>query len=110
MVWADDNADMREYVTRLLEPEFDVVPVADGAGALRAIRDQTHTKTALGAVVFIEEALRWLPDDTRRQAEDVDPAGGAPAEGASGEPRRRIVLADDNADMREYVRRLFVDR
>jgi PAS domain S-box-containing protein len=38
IVWADDNADMRDYVRALLAPHYDVVPVADGAAALDAIR------------------------------------------------------------------------
>jgi signal transduction histidine kinase len=38
VVWADDNADMRDYVTRLLSEHVDVIPVADGAAALEAIR------------------------------------------------------------------------
>jgi signal transduction histidine kinase len=38
IVWADDNADMRGYVTSLLEAEFEVVAVADGAAALEEIR------------------------------------------------------------------------
>ncbi len=40
IVWADDNADMRAYVTRLLSDQFDVIPVADGAQALQAVRAQ----------------------------------------------------------------------
>ena len=35
---ADDNADMREYVTRLLKEEYDVEAVGDGAAALAAAR------------------------------------------------------------------------
>ncbi len=35
---ADDNADMREYVTRLLAERYDVEPVADGQAALEAAR------------------------------------------------------------------------
>ncbi len=48
--------------------------------------------SAIGAAPFVEEALRWLPD-----------AEPPPAPGSA---RPRIVWADDNADMREYVRRL----
>src|SRR5262249_49282619 len=33
-----------------------------------------------------------------------------PAQGSSSESRPRILLADDNADMREYVRRLLAER
>jgi signal transduction histidine kinase len=40
VVWADDNADMRAYVTTLLEDQFDIVPVADGAAALREIQER----------------------------------------------------------------------
>src|SRR6185369_11187461 len=35
---ADDNADMREYVTRLLQERWDVEAVADGAAALARAR------------------------------------------------------------------------
>ena len=35
---ADDNADMREYVERLLGEDYDVVSVADGEAALQSMR------------------------------------------------------------------------
>jgi len=38
ILWADDNADMREYVSRLLSNHFDVQAVADGQAALEAAR------------------------------------------------------------------------
>jgi PAS domain S-box-containing protein len=38
IVWADDNADVREYVRRLLAPRYDVDAVADGEAALAAVR------------------------------------------------------------------------
>jgi PAS domain S-box-containing protein len=38
VVVADDNADMREYVTRLLRPRWDVEAVADGQAALELVR------------------------------------------------------------------------
>jgi signal transduction histidine kinase len=37
VVWADDNADMRGYVARLLADQFEVIAVPDGAAALQAI-------------------------------------------------------------------------
>ncbi len=37
---ADDNADMREYVRRLLGPQYDVELAADGLTALRAARER----------------------------------------------------------------------
>lgn len=38
IVWADDNADMRDYVRRLLSAKFDVEAVANGTAALAAVR------------------------------------------------------------------------
>ncbi|MEJ8835441.1 ATP-binding protein [Ramlibacter sp. AN1133] len=49
--------------------------------------------TAVAASSYVEEALRWLPGEA------------APAPAPAG-PRARIVLADDNADMRDYIRSL----
>ncbi|MCM6775391.1 SpoIIE family protein phosphatase [Nocardia sp. CDC159] len=37
---ADDNADMREYLTRLLAPQYEVQAVTDGAQALAAATEQ----------------------------------------------------------------------
>jgi CheY-like chemotaxis protein len=37
IVLADDNADMRQYVTRLLQPRWDVEAVADGRAALASL-------------------------------------------------------------------------
>ena len=54
----------------------------------------TPASSALGAEAFADEALRWLPD------ESPVPRGALPGR------RERILWADDNADMREYVRRL----
>src|SRR4051794_19204765 len=38
ILWADDNAEMRKYVQRLLAPAYDVVAVGDGPSALREAR------------------------------------------------------------------------
>ena len=40
ILWADDNADMREYVNQLLSGHFDVQAVADGQAALEAAARQ----------------------------------------------------------------------
>ncbi|MFD0687829.1 SpoIIE family protein phosphatase [Actinomadura fibrosa] len=56
---------------------------------------------------YVQEALRWLP---REQADE--PAADAPAEAgptaATTAPQvpARVLVADDNADMREYLTRL----
>ena len=70
--------------------------------------------TSLAPGLYVEEALRWLPDDQQPETAATDlldggdvAAGFQPSESA---PRPRIVLADDNADIREYLRRLLSPR
>ncbi|SAK87325.1 integral membrane sensor hybrid histidine kinase [Caballeronia calidae] len=73
--------------------------------------------TSIGAGPFVEEALRWLPDSTPpvdSVARDADDPGqhrpGRIIELEPGAGRRATILvADDNADMRDYVRRLLAD-
>jgi PAS domain S-box-containing protein len=70
----------------------------------------TLASTSLGAEAFVEEALRWLPEES--QAVVASPYTTAEVASLSGQSRTeeagraRILMADDNADMREYVRRL----
>ncbi len=68
-----------------------------------------------GAVVsrsheFVEEALRWLPDGQDPEAGAEISASGLNALALQGGPvpkaDKRVLLADDNADMRSYVGRL----
>jgi len=53
---------------------------------------------------FVDEALRWLPDASRPAAAADAASGAAPV--APPAHRGRIVLADDNADMRAYIQRI----
>jgi signal transduction histidine kinase/DNA-binding response OmpR family regulator len=66
---------------------------AERLATTRALRS-----TAVGADAFIEEALRWLPDTPAPQ----------PVEVARDSPC--ILVADDNADMRAYIKRLLGTR
>jgi PAS domain S-box-containing protein len=68
------------------------------ADRLDAPRDQTAADP--GAQAFVQEALRWLPDEHAGVATDVEPPSADVRAGS------RILVADDNADMREYIRRL----
>jgi signal transduction histidine kinase len=81
---------------------------------------RTMVSTALGAGPYVEEALSWLPAvpvDSRAAADEklrpehvpADTAESLPPLSAQG-PRPRILWADDNADMRDYVRRLLGGR
>ena len=64
----------------------------------------TQASTALGAAPFVAEALRWLPGtDLERSADEgAVRAAAVPADVANA----RIIVADDNADMREYLARV----
>jgi signal transduction histidine kinase len=74
---------------------------------IRAARNPGST--AIGSQAFVQEALRWLPD-----ADDLQPRARALPEAAdrivdarfASTFGSRIVLADDNADMRGYVAEL----
>jgi PAS domain S-box-containing protein len=75
---------------------------ADQLGAAR-----TLASTALGADSFVEEALRWIPDAETNSSLAISPGETLlPTVARTDEPRACILLVDDNADMRDYVRRL----
>ena len=85
------------------------VRVPMGAAHLPKDRVMSHAAPAhaiRGAAPYVEEALRWLPASTERGSEP--PVEDAMA--VSARSRERIVLADDNADMREYLVRLLSER
>jgi signal transduction histidine kinase len=67
----------------------------------------------VAAAAFVEEALRWLPDGKQSPGadilEDSKELTALAVDTEIGE-RRRILLADDNADMRDYVLRLLRPR
>jgi PAS domain S-box-containing protein len=77
---------------------------------------RTQASTAIGAHAYVEEALRWLPghESVTDIISDLPPpsplAGEQTRAGRNGDRPARIVLADDNADMREYVGRLLRQR
>ncbi|MBE9226552.1 response regulator [Phormidium sp. LEGE 05292] len=74
---------------------------------------RTLTSTATGATHYVDEALHWLPEEAGEQGSrgageryqtDVSPlplCSSAPLPSSA-----RILLADDNADMRAYLKRL----
>jgi PAS domain S-box-containing protein len=78
------------------------IPFASADATARMAQIGPSNSSATAAQTYVEEALRWLPDsdviatpDERRQSDErpIVAAG-------------RVLLADDNADMRGYVQRL----
>jgi len=72
----------------------------------RIVAARPEVATATGAAPFVEEAMRWLPDA------GVEAAGlEASGERAVASTRRaRVLVVDDNADMRDYLRRILSSR
>ncbi|RPE81431.1 ATP-binding protein [Vulcaniibacterium tengchongense] len=62
--------------------------------------------TAIRAHAYVEEARRWLPDAAGSAAAQSVADSLADILAHAGAERARVLLADDNADMRDYVRRL----
>jgi signal transduction histidine kinase/DNA-binding response OmpR family regulator len=62
--------------------------------------------TASGATPFVEEAVAWLSRDPALSTSLV----GAALPEARGVVAARVLVADDNADMREYLHRLLTGR
>jgi PAS domain S-box-containing protein len=83
-----------------------------GGPHLRKNAGAVDAQPAGRASAFVEEALRWLPGAPGERAEEF--AGDADLIGlpvaAGGDGRARVLLADDNADMRAYVERLLSPR
>ncbi|MBD0267451.1 MAG: response regulator, partial [Cyanobacteria bacterium Co-bin8] len=77
----------------------------------RVSQVRSQTVIGSGAIPYVEEALRWLPesvpDPLEKQTLDLLSTSVSPLPPAvSRLPTAHILLADDNADMRDYVGRL----
>ena len=72
------------------------IPVGAGHLAPDRVGRGSKDRTTRGASLFVEEAMKWVP------------AHEAPVgpEGPAGASKARILLAEDNADMRDYISRL----
>jgi PAS domain S-box-containing protein len=74
---------------------------------IEGVRSQVSTATR--AEAFVSEALRWLSDGVVAEGLSRRDEPLPLASGLRGE-RARVVLADDNADMREYLCRLLASK
>ena len=85
--------------------------IPTGAAHLERERvvDAPSARRVVGAAAYLEEALRWLPSQAHAPEEASATVPSAPTtspDAAKSPAAERIILADDNADMREYVARL----
>lgn len=111
----------------------------------RTSTTRTLSSTVMGAVPYIEEALRWLPEvagemgrrgeggdgetgrwgnegdegdivgaglasNRSRQTNDISTKPAPTLQSLIQNPKSKILLVDDNADLRDYARRLLSDR
>src|SRR4029077_7363943 len=60
-----------------------------------------QSSTALAPEAFLEEALRWLPDVS--EPPDTVALLSVPTGAVSTSGLGRVLIADDNADMRQYL-------
>jgi PAS domain S-box-containing protein len=97
-----------------------IVSIPMGSAHLPADRigkSRSSATTAVGAAPFVEEALRWLPEAEQSLESDILPSEELipvpcppTADGEGSEKRPRVLIADDNADMRHYLVRLLSER
>ena len=66
---------------------------------------RTQERARIGALPFVEEALGWLPDRAPAAAVESD----SPTPGTEM-AQARVLIVDDNADMRGYLARLLGER
>ena len=74
--------------------------------------ERTLASTSLHSEAYVDEVLKWLPDVDNRFT-GLGSIESMPAEVGTAlkdQPRARVLLVDDNSDMREYVRRLLSSR
>src|SRR6202167_4093892 len=99
-----------------------IVSLPFGSGHLPSDRiggTRSLASTAVGAAPFVEEALRWLPEagqsdvaDELLPGDELIPIPCPPLANTkvASEKRPLILVADDNADMRQYLVRLLAER
>ncbi|HEX5603531.1 MAG TPA: ATP-binding protein, partial [Pyrinomonadaceae bacterium] len=74
---------------------------AERLGGARSLASTTVRSDA-----YVDELLKWVPDETNH----LDTFAFSETPASPDQPRARILLADDNTDMREYLRRLLATK
>ncbi len=78
------------------------IPFGSGHLAADELSSPLGTGASAGVIAepYVQEALSWLPTDPG------SPTSDAPTPAGSGDGRVRVLVADDNADMRHYLTNL----
>nr|WP_306805908.1 response regulator [Caballeronia sp. BR00000012568055] len=68
----------------------------------------SHAQASSGARSYVNEALRWSPDREDVLLSDADhaPLGASDMQSAYADVQGRVLVVDDNADLRDYMRRM----
>lgn len=69
----------------------------------------SEDKTGRLSVPFVEEAFSWLPTESKEDAQEKPTESTTLQTLTHPTVRETVLLADDNSDMREYVRQLLSD-
>ncbi|MBW4550769.1 MAG: response regulator [Aphanocapsa sp. GSE-SYN-MK-11-07L] len=72
----------------------------------RISASRTSASTASNANAYLEEALRWLPDTSQPTPVFRDEELCSSSLRSENFSSAKIILADDNTDMRDYIKRL----
>ncbi len=97
--------------SRLGEGSTFIVQIPTGSAHLpqnRLKADPLPSSTSLGAALYVEEATRWLPSDDDVAPSVTERPSIVAHAGTTARPRirERILVVDDNADMRDYLSHL----
>lgn len=74
---------------------------------------QPHLYPTTAAISYLEEALGWLPEETKDRetvSGSTDPGDGGNSTFFTPPSTARILLVDDNPDMRDYLKRLLSEK
>ncbi len=68
--------------------------------------ERTLASTALKADLFVQEAWKWIPEGIAEDCYVIQKDVSEPMANITLEQRAKVLLADDNPDMRAYLQRL----
>ncbi len=86
------------------------VPVGRAHLPPAQVREQAEPAALTHGPAFVEEAMRWLPDGSAQDRPGVMAEDLPAAQAQAGTKAGRVLVADDNADLREYLRQLLAPR